>query len=96
MQVGGEVSPPTPLYTPSAPYTEQARRAHLQGTVVLAIVIDEQGQVTKLQEISKPLGMGLDESAFQTVGTWKFKPAQFRGMPVPVRVNVQVNFHLQN
>lgn len=96
LNVGGEVSPPTPIYTPGAPYTEQARRAHLQGMVVLAIVIDEQGQVTKMQEISKPLGMGLDGSAFQTVGTWKFKAALFRGMPVTVRVNVQVNFHLQN
>jgi TonB family protein len=96
LTVGGEVSPPQPLYTPGAPYTEQARRAHLQGTVVLTIVIDENGQVTKLQEISKPLGMGLDASAFQTVGTWKFKPATFRGMPVQVRVNVNVNFHLQN
>ena len=93
--VGGDVSPPTALYTPSAPYTEQARRAHLQGEVVLGIVINEHGKVTKIQELSKPLGHGLDESAIQTVGTWVFRPAQFRGAPVPVRVNVKVGFHQQ-
>ena len=96
LNVGGDVSPPQAIYTPGAPYTEQARRAHLQGTVVLAIVIDENGQVKNLQVISKPLGLGLDESAIQTVGNWRFKPATFRGMPVQVRVNVKVNFHLQN
>jgi TonB family protein len=94
--VGGDVSPPTPLYTPNAPYTEQARRAHLGGTVVLGIVINEHGKVTEIQELSKPLGMGLDQSAIQTVGTWVFRAAQFRGVPVPVRVNVQVEFHQQN
>jgi TonB family protein len=93
--VGGDVSPPAPLYTPNAPYTEQARRAHLQGEVILAIVINEHGKVTKIQEVSKPLGQGLDESAIQTVGTWVFRPAQFRGAPVPVRVNVKVGFHQQ-
>jgi TonB family protein len=93
--VGGDVSPPSALYTPNAPYTEQARRAHLQGTVVLGIVINEHGKVTQIQELSKPLGMGLDESAIQAVGSWVFRAAQFRGVPVPVRVNVQVGFHQQ-
>jgi TonB family protein len=93
--VGGEVSPPTALYTPNAPYTEQARRAHLQGTVVLGIVINEHGKVTNIEELSKPLGMGLDESAIQAVGSWVFRAAQFRGEPVPVRVNVKVEFHQQ-
>jgi TonB family protein len=93
--VGGDVSPPTALYTPNAPYTEQARRGHLQGTVVLGIVINEHGKVTQIEELSKPLGMGLDESATQTVGSWVFRAAQFRGLPVPVRVNVKVEFHQQ-
>ena len=87
--------PPAALYTPSAPYTEQARRAHLQGTVILGIVINEHGKVTQGEEISRPLGAGLDESAIQTVRTWVFRAAQFRGLPVPVRVNVKVEFRQQ-
>lgn len=94
--VGGEVSPPQALYTPSAPYTEQARKAHMQGTVVLGIVINDHGKVTDIAVLSKPLGLGLEESAVKTVATWVFRPAQFRGNPVPVRVNVQVHFQLQN
>lgn len=92
LNVGGDVSPPAPLYTPAAPYTEEARRAHLQGSVVLSIVINEQGKITKVQQISKPLGLGLDKNARETVRTWMFRPAEFRGMPVPVRINVRVNF----
>jgi TonB family protein len=95
-QVGGEVSRPVALYTPTAPYTEQARRAHVQGTVVLAIVINEHGKVTDINVLSKPLGMGLEESAVRTVATWVFRAAQFRGVPVPVRVNIRVNFQEQN
>ena len=94
--VGGEVSPPQALYAPSAPYTEQARKAHVQGTVVLGIVINDHGKVTDITVLSKPLGQGLEESAVKTVATWVFRPAQFRGNPVPVRVNVQVNFQQQN
>ncbi len=94
--VGGEVSPPQALYTPSAPYSEQARRAHLQGTVVLSLVINEHGKVTDITVVSKPLGMGLEESAVRTVATWVFRAAQFHGNPVPVRVNVQVNFQQRN
>jgi TonB family protein len=94
--VGGEVSPPVALYAPNAPYTEQARRTHVQGTVVLALVINEHGKVTDISVLSKPLGNGLEESAVRTVATWVFRPARFRGNPVPVRVNVQVGFHQQN
>jgi protein TonB len=90
-----DVSPPVALYQPSAPITEEARRAHIQGTVILGIVVNEHGKVTQVEEISKPLGAGLDESAIQTVRTWVFRAAQFRGLPVPVRVNVKVEFHQQ-
>ena len=50
--VGGEVSPPQALYAPSAPYTEQARKANVQGTVVLGIVINDHGKVTDISVLS--------------------------------------------
>jgi TonB family protein len=37
---------------------------------------------------------GLDESAMQTLRTWKFKPAMKKGKTVPVRVVVEVSFKL--
>lgn len=91
--VGGNVSAPIPIYKPEPPYSEQARKAKYQGTVVLWIVVDSQGNVTDAQVV-KPLGMGLDENAVTTVKTWKFKPAMRNGAPVPVKVMVEVSFRL--
>jgi len=90
----GHTSAPVPTYRPDPPYTPQARHAKRQGTVTLMIVVDSQGNVTDARETSKPLGGGLDEKAIETVKTWKFKPATRDGVPIPVRVIVEVTFRL--
>jgi TonB family protein len=82
-----------PIYKPEPAYSEEARKAKYQGTVVLMIVIDASGAVTDCRVI-KPLGLGLDEKAVETVKTWKFKPAMKNSSPVPVRVSVEVSFRL--
>jgi TonB family protein len=61
--------------------------------VVLWIIVDVQGNVTDIRVV-KPLGLGLDEKAVETVRTWKFKPAMRNSVPVPVRVGVEVTFRL--
>ncbi|MGD0010461.1 MAG: energy transducer TonB [Terriglobia bacterium] len=91
--VGGGVSAPIPIYKPEPAYSEEARKAKYQGTVVLWIVVDAQGNVTDCRVV-RPLGLGLDEKALETVRTWKFKPAMRNGSPVPVRVIVEVSFRL--
>jgi TonB family protein len=91
--VGGGVSPPIPIYKPEPAYSEEARKAKYQGTVVLWIVVDAQGNVTDCRVV-RPLGLGLDEKATETVRTWKFKPAMRNGVPVAVRVIVEVSFRL--
>lgn len=92
--VGGSVIAPIPIYKPEPPYSEEARKAKYQGTVVLYIIVDAQGNVLPDVRVIKPLGLGLDEKAVTTVRTWKFKPAMREGIPVPVRVMVEVNFRL--
>jgi TonB family protein len=91
--VGGNVSAPIPVYKPEPTYTEEARKAKYQGAVVLWIVVDSQGNVTDAR-LAKPLGLGLDEKALETVRTWKFKPALRNGVPVSVRATVEVSFRL--
>ncbi len=91
--VGGNVSAPIALYKPEPPYSEEARKAKYQGTVVLWIVVDAQGNVTDVRVV-KPLGLGLDEKAVETVHTWKFKPAMRNGTAVTVRVSVEITFRL--
>jgi len=91
---GGNVIAPTPIYQPAASYTPDARHEQIEGTVTLQIIIDRQGNVADVQETSKPLGAGLDQSATNTVKTWRFHPATRDGVPVPVRVGVEVAFRL--
>jgi TonB family protein len=64
-----------------------------QATVILWLVIDRDGLPTHIR-VQRPAGMGLDEEAFDSVRTWKFEPATKDGRPVPVMINVEVNFKL--
>ena len=84
---------PSPSTSPSPHTNEEARKAKYQGTVVLWIIVDASGGVTDCRVV-KPLGLGLDEKAVETVKTWKFKPALKNGTPVPVHVMVEVSFRL--
>ncbi len=82
------------LLTPSEPeYTEEARRAKLQGTVGLTIVVSADGRVTSV-EVTHGLGLGLDERAIETVKAWRFRPATMDGKPIPSKASVDVTFRL--
>jgi TonB family protein len=90
----GEVTLPVPIRQPNPPYTPEARRAKVSGTVVLFIIVDAQGDVPDVIEGGKPLGFGLDQLAILTVQEWKFKPARKGGAPIAVQFAVEVSFRL--
>lgn len=92
-RIGGGVSAPVVLYKVEPEYSEEARKAKYQGTVVLSIIIDEQGRPRDLKVI-RPLGLGLDEKAIEAVSKWRFRPGYKDGKPVAVIATVEVNFRL--
>ncbi|HTH42369.1 MAG TPA: energy transducer TonB [Terracidiphilus sp.] len=93
-QVGGRVSAPVPLFQPEAEFSDEARRAKYQGVCLVGLIVDAQGNPQNVH-IVRALGMGLDEKAMEAVRKYKFKPAMRDGKtPVPVYVNVEVNFRL--
>src|SRR5271166_5034934 len=92
-RVGGGVSPPKVLYDPDPEYSEEARKAKFQGTVVLWLVVGPDGHPQQIR-VQRSLGMGLDEKAIEAVRQWRFEPAKKDGQPVPVMINVEVNFRL--
>lgn len=75
-------------------YTEIARRAGVQGTVIIEAIIDEKGNVTG-QRILKGLPMGLDKAAIDAIQQWRFKPAYRGSEPVKVYYTLTVNFTIQ-
>lgn len=92
-RVGGEVSAPKATYAPDLQYSSEARYAGYQGTVVLWLIVGADGLPQKIR-VQRPLGMGLDEEAIKAVKQWRFQPAMRDGKPVPVAINVEVNFRL--
>jgi TonB family protein len=85
--------PPRAIYTPGPQFSEEARRARLQGVVVLEVIVDKAGSVTRIKLV-KPLGGDLDDNAMNGVKDWRFNPATQNGLPVAVRMNIEVGFHL--
>jgi TonB family protein len=74
-------------------YTEEARQAKIEGTVVLDVEIEPDGTVTVLRVV-KGLEPGLDARAIEAVGKWRFWPARLNGDPVKAEANLEVNFRL--
>jgi TonB family protein len=92
-KVGRGVTPPVALETPQPTYQQEAKKAKYQGTVLLWIVIDEEGSVTEVKVV-RSIDKNLDRKAVEAVRKWRFKPAMKDGNPVAVEINVEVNFHL--
>lgn len=91
---GSGIQPPRLLREVRPNYTEQARRAGLEGDVVLEIVVRHDGGVGDVRVVDR-LGMGLDEEAIRAVRQWRFAPAQRLGRPVDVLVEIAVEFRLR-
>jgi TonB family protein len=92
-KIGGTITAPRVLSAPDPEYPEQARKAGLQGIVILWTVVDTDGRISEVH-ISRPLGMGLDEKAIEAVRRWRFEPARQNGKPVKSQINIEVNFRL--
>jgi TonB family protein len=92
-RVGGGVTAPALLFKKEPEYSEEARKAKYQGTVLLYIEVDPSGRATNIK-VQRSLGLGLDEKAIEAVKQWKFKPGYKDGKPVTVAATIEVNFRL--
>ena len=92
-RVGGGVSAPKLVYAPDPEYTKKAQKANYQGVCVIALIVDTEGKPERVH-VLRHLGMGLDQKAVEAVKQYKFTPALLQGKPVPVQVNIEVNFRV--
>ena len=73
-------------------YPRLAQAAHIQGTVILEIIVGEQGSVDSVTVLrSVP---ALDQAAIDAVRRWKYEPGALNGTAIPVIITVTVNFSL--
>lgn len=92
-KIGGGVSSPSLVFKVEPEYSEEARKAKFQGTVVLYVVVNEKGLPQDLRVV-RPLGLGLDEKAIEAVKQWRFRPGYLNGEAVAVAATIEVNFRL--
>jgi TonB family protein len=89
----GITEEPRLLHSEEPEYSEEARKARAQGSVLLEIDVDVNGRVANIRVV-KSLGLGLDERATEAVLKWRFRPAMAGGKPVTAPAQVRVTFHL--
>ena len=85
--VGGGVSEPCLLTQIQPEYSDDGRKARIQGTVELLIIVNPDGTV-KFDNVRKSLGYGLDQKAIEAVKKWKFVPGKKDGKAVATYVSV--------
>ena len=76
-------------------YPEQARQNHVQGTVVLAVVVQADGVVRPLAVLQSS-GKALDEESWRAISQWRYIPATCEGKPIEFEERISVHYQLSN
>jgi periplasmic protein TonB len=74
-------------------YPTLARESHVEGIVILDVIIDEHGSVTSTR-VLRSVAL-LDQAAIDAVRQWRFTPARLNGEAIPIVMTVTVTFRLQ-
>lgn len=84
---------PVAIYSPNAEFSDEARRMKYGGVVLISLIVTEEGLPADVR-VLRPLDHGLTEKALDAVWQYKFQPALRDGVPVAVRINIEINFNL--
>ena len=93
IQLPEDAIPPKPKSSnPIPPYPQEARAQGKVGVVVLEIVVLADGSVDRVKVVrgEEPFV----SAAVNTVKTWKYEPARFKGQPISVYRTFQITFKL--
>jgi TonB family protein len=92
-QIRRTIKAPVPILQSEAMYTDAARKAKINGSCRISLIVDPQGMPQNLH-VLRGLDPGLDQNALYAVGRYRFKPAMRDGEPIPVRLEIELNFRL--
>jgi TonB family protein len=88
------VHAPRALSAPDPELPEAARKAHLNGDVVLVLAVNEKGGVDDAK-VTHSSDRRFEQNAIDAVKQWEFAPATKDGKPVAVQIHVEITFELQ-
>lgn len=75
-------------------YSEQARKAKLEGTVELSAIVRNDGSIGAVKVV-RGLELELDENAVKAIKSWRFRPGTNDGIPVDMDLDIEVHFSLR-
>jgi len=79
---------------PDPAYSDEARKAKLQGLVTMRVLVGADGRVRDLQ-VTRGIGLGLDENAVRAVRGWQFVPAKdAEGRAAATWITIETVFRL--
>jgi TonB family protein len=90
---GPRVTAPVLTKAVDAEFSDEARRSQLSGVAVVSLVVDTDGLPKHIRSVL-PLGYGQDEEAVKAVQQYRFQPSKLEEKPVPVKITVEVRFHV--
>lgn len=88
---GADATPVEILYKPKPTYTEEARKLHIEGEVLLDVMFGAAGDI-RVVKVVRGLGHGLDESAQRAAQQIRFNPAKRDGQPYDSDAVVHIVF----
>jgi TonB family protein len=95
VEAGPGVSPPQLVSFPKPEYPPMARTLRVEGTVVVTVLVDENGQVQDVR-MAEPIRqkVGLNEAALAAARSVRYKPAKKDGVPVKMWTRLRIPFKL--
>jgi len=86
---------PNPIFSPLPEYPEHLKKANIEGTVILQIKTDSNGDVINV-DILKSAHPELDKIAQETIAKWKYEKVIKNGRSISVIFPVTIDFKLPN
>ena len=93
-RIGEGVTPPKLIMHVDPEYPEEAREALTQGTVVVQAIVQTDGALS-IARVLQSVTPELDRNAVLAMQQWRFEPGTWKGMPVPVEIDVEPSFKLK-
>jgi TonB family protein len=97
-KLGFNVSPPVPVQQVQPQSAGKQAGSQLapktkvkQGKAVLLVAVGVDGKVHD-SKVVRSFDVALDAKAIDALQQWKFLPARMNGLPVPVQIEVEINF----
>jgi TonB family protein len=91
----GVVPPRVAVHAFPALYSDEARRARLEGLVTVHARVDEVGSIVE-SRVVRGLGHGLDQNALLALRRWRFEPGTRAGRPEAMDVEIDIEFSLRH